>query len=79
MAMIPNIEPKCTQCGGFELDQGFLRDAGEGSAGDVRYVARPLERGIFGGAKQWGLPQMGMTVYRCRRCGHLEFYALEQI
>lgn len=47
-------QSRCTQCGTEGLEPGFIEDAGEHSRGYARWIAGPLERGIFGGAKRMG-------------------------
>ncbi len=66
---------RCGQCGAGELEPGFVEDAGEGSRGFARWVAGPLERGIFGGAKRFGRERWEIEAFRCVGCGHLELYA----
>lgn len=68
-------QPKCTQCGVEELEPGFVEDAGESSRGYARWIAGPLERGIFGGAKRMGRQRWQIEAWRCRQCGHLELFA----
>jgi hypothetical protein len=65
----------CSQCGSTELEPGFLEDLGQGAWGHVRWIAGPLERGIFGGAKRMGRPRREVAVYRCLQCAHLELFA----
>jgi len=67
----------CTQCGGEELDEGFVEDRGEGSQGYARWVEGALQRGIFGGAKRMGRPRREIRAFRCVRCGHLELFAAD--
>lgn len=70
---------KCTQCGTVELEPGFIEDAGEHSRGYARWIAGPLERGIFGGAKRMGRPRWQIEAYRCPTCGHLELFARQTV
>ncbi|WP_232734020.1 hypothetical protein [Kitasatospora sp. CB02891] len=72
-------ELKCTHCGSSGLDQGFVEDRGEGSRGDARWIAGPLERGLFGGARRFGRPHFQIDAFRCPQCGHLELFARQQL
>ncbi|WP_246179232.1 hypothetical protein [Actinomadura decatromicini] len=65
----------CTQCGGEDMEPGFVEDTGDHSRGYARWIAGALERGVFGGAKRLGRPRWQIDAWRCRRCGHLELYA----
>jgi hypothetical protein len=69
---------KCTQCGAIGLEPGFVEDSGEGSRGYARWIAGPLERGLFGGAKTFGRPRWQIDAYRCTQCAHLELFAAQQ-
>jgi hypothetical protein len=66
--------PRCTACGGTELEPGFLEDAGENSRGFLRWIPGPLERGMFGGARRMGKPRHEVATLRCQNCSHLELY-----
>ncbi|WP_143688622.1 hypothetical protein [Streptomyces barkulensis] len=66
---------KCTQCGTTGLEPGFTEDSGDNSRGYARWIAGPLERGVFGGARRVGRPRWWIDAYRCPRCGHLELFA----
>jgi hypothetical protein len=68
-------QPRCTQCGSEGSEPGFIEDAGEHSRGYARWIAGPLERGIFGGAKRMGRQRWQIDAWRCRKCGHLELFA----
>jgi DNA-directed RNA polymerase subunit RPC12/RpoP len=68
-------EVKCGQCGAEGLEPGFVEDSGEHSRGFARWIAGPLERGIFGGAKRLGRTRWEIEAYRCPVCGHLELFA----
>ncbi|MFI0454072.1 hypothetical protein [Actinomadura sp. 6N118] len=68
-------EMKCTQCGSPDLEPGFIEDAGEASKGFARWIAGPLERGVFGGAKRFGKERWLVDAFRCRQCAHLELFA----
>ncbi|WP_433469007.1 hypothetical protein [Spirillospora sp. CA-128828] len=70
-------QPRCSQCGGEDAEPGFVEDAGEHSRGYARWIAGPLERGIFGGAKRMGRQRWQIDAWRCRQCGHLELFASE--
>lgn len=67
-------DPHCTACQSVALEPGFIEDNGEGSWGYSRWIAGPLEKGIFGGAKRMGKPKHAISTYRCTACGHLELY-----
>ncbi|GAA1164565.1 hypothetical protein [Nocardioides aquiterrae] len=64
----------CTACRSVAVEPGFFEDRGEGSLGYVRWIAGPLQRGIFGGAKRTGKQRHAVGAYRCTVCGHLELY-----
>ncbi|HST83686.1 MAG TPA: hypothetical protein VLL08_18280 [Kineosporiaceae bacterium] len=74
-----NTGKTCTQCGCEQLDEGFIEDAGEASKGFARWIAGPLERGVFGGAKRLGRLRREIAAFRCRQCGHLELYARAEV
>ncbi|PZG48879.1 hypothetical protein C1I98_12070 [Spongiactinospora gelatinilytica] len=65
---------RCTQCDGADLEPGFIEDNGE-SQGYGRWIAGPLERGIFGGARRMGKPRWIIDAFRCTRCSHLELFS----
>lgn len=65
----------CTHCGMTGLEQGFVEDRGEGSPGYTQWIAGPLERGLFGGARRMGRPRSQIDAFRCAQCGHLELFA----
>ncbi|QPP07961.1 hypothetical protein G4Z16_17855 [Streptomyces bathyalis] len=64
----------CTQCDTDGLEPGFIEDSGEHSRGYARWIAGPLERGIFGGAKRMGRQRWQIEAHRCPNCGHLELF-----
>ncbi|MFI6511677.1 hypothetical protein ACIBCT_29080 [Streptosporangium sp. NPDC050855] len=66
---------RCTQCDGTDLEPGFVEDGGEHSHGYARWIAGPLERGIFGGVKRFGKTRWDVEAFRCTRCFHLELFA----
>jgi hypothetical protein len=68
---------KCSQCDATGLEPGFIEDTGEASRGYVRWIAGPLERGVFGGAKRMGRPRWQVDAFRCSQCGHLELFATQ--
>ncbi|MDH6226485.1 MULTISPECIES: hypothetical protein [Streptomyces] len=72
-------EVQCGQCGAVGLEPGFVEDSGEASQGFARWIAGPLERGIFGGAKRMGRTRWEIEAYRCPRCGHLELFARREV
>ncbi|HET9654257.1 MAG TPA: hypothetical protein VFP72_02810 [Kineosporiaceae bacterium] len=69
----------CSYCGQEVLDEGFVEDAGEASAGFARWIAGPLERGLLGGAKRMGRQRLVIAAFRCRFCGHLELFARDPV
>jgi hypothetical protein len=69
------MEIKCTQCGGTDLERGFIEDSGQSSQGYARWIEGALERGLFGGAKRMGRPRRTVDAWRCRACAHLELFA----
>jgi hypothetical protein len=77
----PHAEPPagpeavCTACRAPGLEPGFIEDAGEASQGYARWIAGPLERGLFGGASRMGRQRWIVEAWRCTTCGHLELYA----
>ncbi|MEU4836025.1 hypothetical protein [Streptosporangium sp. NPDC023615] len=66
---------RCTQCDNTDLESGFIDDAGEYSPGYGRWIAGPLDRGMFGNAKRFGKPRWEIEAFRCTRCFHLELFA----
>ncbi|WP_067544246.1 hypothetical protein [Nocardia crassostreae] len=68
-------EQHCTHCGGFDLEQGFLDDAGDSAPGYTRWIPGPLELEPFGGAKRIGKRRFAVHAHRCRSCSHLELFA----
>jgi hypothetical protein len=66
---------KCTQCGAAGLEPGFVEDSGENAHGDARWIAGPLERGIFGIPKRMGRQRWQVDAFRCSQCAHLELFA----
>ena len=73
--MTANPGKTCTQCRGDSLEEGFIEDMGRGTQGFARWIAGPLKRGVFGGAKRLGRLRREISAFRCRECGHLELYA----
>ena len=71
----PGRPGHCPQCRGTEFDEGFVEDMGQSSQGYARWIAGPLQRGIFGGAQRLGKPRFPVSAYCCRSCGHLVLYA----
>ncbi|WP_405779676.1 hypothetical protein [Streptomyces sp. NBC_00859] len=69
---------RCTQCGAVELEPGFIDDSGQGAAGYGKWIAGPLARGAFGGAKKMGRTRREISAHRCSICGHLELFAIEE-
>jgi predicted nucleic-acid-binding Zn-ribbon protein len=69
----------CTHCGDERLDEGFIEDSGQGTSGFARWIAGPLERGPFGGAKRMGRTRRQILAFRCAQCGHLELFAGDEI
>jgi hypothetical protein len=70
---------KCTCCGAAELQPGFIEDTGEASKGYARWIAGPLERGMFGGAKRMGKKRWQIDAYRCPRCFHVDLFAPDRV
>lgn len=68
-------ERTCPSCGSGDLQEGFLEDSGEASKGFVRWIAGPLERGVFGGAKRAGRPRWVVDAHRCAMCSHVALFA----
>ncbi|MEV6212935.1 hypothetical protein [Kitasatospora sp. NPDC051914] len=52
---------------------------GQQSSGDARWIAGPLERGPFGGAKRMGRPRFQIDAFRCPHCGDLELFTRQQL
>lgn len=68
----------CPSCGAVgAIEPGFLEDRGEGSRGYLRWIAGPLERGVFGGAKVMGKQRFIVEAFRCGGCGLLSMFARE--
>jgi len=66
----------CPSCGTVgRPEPGFFEDRGQGSIGYVRWIAGPLERGVFGGAKVMGKERVIVEAFRCRQCGLLSLFA----
>jgi hypothetical protein len=65
---------RCPHCGGTEFYEGFVEDMGQSSQGYARWIAGPLERGIFGGAFRFGKQRYPIAAYRCGSCGHLALF-----
>jgi hypothetical protein len=70
---------KCSQCNTVGLEPGFVEDSGEGARGYARWIAGPLERGVFGGAKRMGRQRWQIEAFRCPTCGHLELFASKPV
>ena len=66
--------PPCTACQSVAVEPGFLEDRGQGSQGYGRWIAGPLETGIFGSAKKFGSSASPVLGFRCSTCGHLDLY-----
>ncbi|MTD14416.1 hypothetical protein GIS00_10690 [Nakamurella sp. YIM 132087] len=78
MVQVPATAPHCPGCGAVSAaEPGFLEDSGEGSRGFVRWIAGPLERGVFGGAKRMGKQRWTVEAFRCTRCGLLTMYSTQ--
>jgi hypothetical protein len=43
----------------------------------VRWIAGPLQRGIFGGAARFGRQRTPVHACRCAACNHLDLFARE--
>jgi len=67
-------DPRCSACQSAGMEPGFLEDAGDNSRGYARWIAGPLETGVFGGARRMGKVRHTVSAYRCRECGHLDLY-----
>jgi hypothetical protein len=70
---------RCTHCDAADLEPGFIEDSGEGSRGYARWIAGPLERGFFGGAKRMGRQRWQIEAFHCRTCGHLELFTWKPV
>ncbi|MEU6894596.1 hypothetical protein ABZ934_22820 [Streptomyces sp. NPDC046557] len=68
-------EMRCTFCGAGAIEPGFVEDAGQGAPGYARWIAGPLERGLFGWPKRSGRARRRIDAWRCPQCGHLELFA----
>jgi hypothetical protein len=71
----PEKAGACSSCGRSGLEPGFVEDSGEGSRGYARWIAGPLQRGVFGGARRMGKQRWQIEAFRCPACGHLDLYA----
>ncbi|MGA8046823.1 MAG: hypothetical protein WCA30_11230 [Dermatophilaceae bacterium] len=69
--------PRCSYCGRGPLEPGFIEDAGEQSQGYLRWIAGPLQRGLFGGAARFGRQRTPVHAFRCAACNHLDLFARE--
>ena len=74
----PDAGITCMHCGYEQLDEGFIEDNGAPAQGDARWIAGPLERGRFGGAKRKRRTRRQIIAFRCPRCGHLELFARDE-
>lgn len=70
---------RCSQCGRIGLEPGFIEDAGDSSRGYARWIAGPLERGVFGGARRFGKQRWQIEAFRCPGCAHLELFAANPV
>nr|WP_051056055.1 MULTISPECIES: hypothetical protein [Kitasatospora] len=77
--MPPPTPIRCSHCGHTGLHQGFLEDDGQDSAGDVRWIPGPVERGPLGGAKRFSRARLQVDAFHCPSCGHLELFARQQL
>ena len=57
------------------MEPGYVVDEGYGTRTVANWVAGEAERSIWTGLKLRGKTKIGVTTYRCRRCGYLESYA----
>ena len=57
------------------MELGYVIDEGHGTRTVANWVAGEPERSIWTGLKLKGKDKLGITTYRCRRCGYLESYA----
>jgi DNA-directed RNA polymerase subunit RPC12/RpoP len=71
-----NGEIHCTHCGATGLQQGFVEDEGQYSAGYAQWIAGALERGPLGNARRMGRSRTQIDAFRCPQCGHLELFTL---
>lgn len=69
----------CSNCGGTTFEPGFIGDSGQSSQGFVRWIAGPLERGLFGGARRTGRKQTQVDAFRCTRCSRLELFGAQEL
>jgi len=70
--MIPPT--KCSKCGG-EMAEGFVPVESQSLGGVATWVAGPPQFGFLGNIKTEGKPAHKIRVFRCVKCGLLEFYA----
>lgn len=73
------LDVTCSSCGSTDLQAGFLEDQAPPAytTGYGRWVEGPLRYGLFGKARRMGRHKLDIEAYRCRRCSHLELFAVE--
>ena len=68
----------CPKCGGG-LEEGFIRDAtGAKISVPPTWYKGSTQQSFWEGVKTSGLSHYQIRTYRCKQCGFLESYALEQ-
>ncbi len=69
---------QCPKCGG-EMEAGFIIDHTDYASARVEtWVEGKPAKSFWTGVKMKDRPQLGVTTYRCHKCGYLESYALDE-
>lgn len=68
--------PRCPRCNA-ETEEGFLIDRGQNAARVARWAAGAPSFWLLDLLRMRGRRTLPVRSWRCRRCGHLESYAVE--
>jgi predicted RNA-binding Zn-ribbon protein involved in translation (DUF1610 family) len=72
-----SVEIKCPKCNDL-MEEGFLLDRGtEHILYQSNWVEGKAEKSFWTGLNIKDRKQRGIVIYRCPKCGFLEFYAPE--
>jgi Domain of unknown function (DUF6487) len=74
IVMAKDPEPVCPKCG-EAMEEGYLIDYAHGNAIMSRWVQGKPVPGIIWEVDPTSRKQLGITAFRCRKCGLLESYA----
>ena len=67
----------CPKCGGV-MSEGFVADHTHGGFAVSSWVEGPPAKSIWVGVQLTGKPRSEIATWRCRRCGFLESYAVDE-